>query len=170
MFYESVVEGFDSRNGSTNDEHRFIVKKLFGAATEKVLYRRVDHTIFVRTDTKPTLHGSETVDPVFTLGQQLMVNMLVNPTDDDNNPIVNHPDIHRWLSGHGRRYGFNVITFGYEVMSPFKIIKPDARSYTLHRVKLDAVITISDASAFAHAYAHGIGGKRCYGFGLMVVR
>lgn len=170
MIYEGILSGF---NGSHNEEHYFVLQQLFGNGSNRheIVYRRFDDNIVVRTPEKPTVAKLSKVDPDIELGSQCIVDIIGNPLDNQGKPITDASCIRKWIELHGKnRYGFDVIELSHEIIAPMKVTPTNGSPFYVHRVKIMALVKVTDVPRFMTAYEHGIGGSRCYGCGMVMLR
>lgn len=167
--YEVQLSGFNSR-ARVEDEHRYILSKLYGDATQtnkRIVYKKYGSLLVIRTVHKPTtdIRFNE-VEYNFQVGSTIMISFIGNPRYPSGKPIVDHSELVKWLELHGiNRYGFNIINCGVKVDSPFKM-----ESYVLHRATFVAIVEITDPDKFIDGFVNGIGKEACHGFGMITLQ
>ncbi len=78
-----------------------------------------------------------------------------------------------WLRRKGERSGFSVEECAPGPIIARQVVRTDngpPRVMTFHEVDFTGTLRVNDKEAFTHAYAHGLGRGKAFGYGLLMVR
>ena len=172
MVYEGILTGFNPL-AETNDEHRFIIKSLYtdeNIEHKDLQYRRFGSSMLYRTRNKPTRDVVyKTIEVKASIGSTIMIEMVANVLNYDKKPIKETEGILEWFNRHGKRDGFSVCDCACNILCPLKVTSSQNHHFSLHRVQINAVITITDPEKFSRFYETGAA-KSSYGLGMLVIR
>lgn len=85
-------------------------------------------------------------------------------------PIVTPDGLAEWFDRVAARSGFQRESLHFEAPVLDVFAKPDGRKIVISRVDFTGTITIKDHEAFKAAYRSGIGQKKSFGYGLLLLK
>jgi len=121
--------------------------------------------------------ASKQVDPPLYAGQRLRFRLRANPTvkrDGKRRALVREEDQQGWLLRKAAAAGFRPVGFLAARRLRLTSQKAEADTGRQHRathlaVDYEGVLEVTDALAFRHALAAGIGPAKGFGFGLLSI-
>ena len=111
--------------------------------------------------------------PGFIVGQRLIFRLRANPTvkrDGKRLPLRTEDEQVAWLARKGGEAGFRVLHSDVAVEDAETGHKRGAgttMTITLHAVRFDGVLTVTDPEKLSQAVRDGIGSAKGFGFGLL---
>jgi CRISPR system Cascade subunit CasE len=119
--------------------------------------------------------ATKAFDPSFATGQRLSFRLRANPTvkrDCKRRPLFDEGEQRAWLDRKGAVAGFRVVRAEVSPEGPScgrKLLGGDTLTLTLHAVRFDGLLTVTDPERLRQALRAGIGSAKGLGFGLLSV-
>lgn len=160
---------------------------------ERVLYRVEDQAdavvvpVLVQSHDKPDWHSAERLNtarylnsapqvreiiPRVTVGDRLPFRLQANPTvkrDGKRHALYAEDVLETWLARKAQAHGFALVPEAALLIVKLGKRYGKKRQQTWHAVQFDGMLTVTDATAFHQALAHGIGSGKAFGFGLLSI-
>jgi CRISPR system Cascade subunit CasE len=111
--------------------------------------------------------------PSFALGQRLCFRLRANPTvkrDGKRRPLLDEAQQRAWLDRKAAEAGFRVVRAEASPEGASCGHKPagaDTLTLTLHAVRFDGLLAVTDTGRLQQALQAGIGSAKGFGFGLL---
>jgi CRISPR system Cascade subunit CasE len=119
--------------------------------------------------------ASKPFDLAFAAGQRLGFRLRANPTvkqDGKRRPLLDEGQQRAWLDRKATEASFRVVRVEVTpegVSCGHKPAEADTLTLTLHAVRFDGLLAVTDPEQFRHALRAGIGPAKGFGFGLLSV-
>ena len=86
-------------------------------------------------------------------------------------PIVNRDELIAWMGRKAESNGFQIDSDHLSLAPPVRQPFRKGRKTNVHtRVDFQGVLTVTDRDAFLHAFQHGIGPAKAFGFGMLMLQ